>query len=111
MAENKTDEIKSEEQIAAEPPKRKRGRPRKTETSGAAAKPKTRRRRRNSWPSLMEKLVEEELVDYDIKSDFTETDAIRHKKFGVGFITKVLDINKIEVVFEEEKKVLAQNWE
>ena len=111
MAEEKKDETVNEAQIAAEPPKRKRGRPRKTEAEGAVAKPKTTRRRRNSWPTLMEKLDEEELVDYDIKSDFSETDAIRHKTFGVGFITKVLDVNKIEVVFEEEKKVLAQNWD
>jgi len=59
----------------------------------------------------MEKLNEDQVVEYDIKADFSETEAIRHKKFGIGIITKVLADNKIEVVFEENKKILAQNWE
>lgn len=85
--------------------KPKRGRPRKTD----AQKP-VRRRRKNDWTSLVEKIDEELIADYDIESDFSEAEAIRHKTFGVGVITKVLDVNKIEVVFEEDKKVLAQNW-
>lgn len=90
----------------AEAPKRKRGRPRKTE--GAAP---VRRRRKTDWASLVEKIDEEEIVDYDINGDFTDIEAIRHKTFGIGVITKILDDNKIEVVFEENKKILAQNWE
>ncbi len=112
--EEKVEEVVNEEAVAAEPPKRKRGRPRKTEADGTAAvaKPKTTRRGKYAWPTLMDKLDnDEELVDYNIKSDFTDTGAIRHKKFGVGFVLKVLDVNKIEVVFEDAKKVLAQNWE
>lgn len=113
-AKEKKEDVVTAETVTAEPPKRKRGRPRKTEADGTAvvAKPKTTRRGKYAWPTLMEKLEDEEtLVDYNIKSDFTEIDAIRHKKFGVGFVLKVLDVNKIEVVFEENKKVLAQNWE
>ena len=88
--------------------KRKRGRPRKSE----AEKKPVRRRRKNDWISLIEKIDEEVIVDYHIDGDFSETEAIRHKSFGVGVITKVLDDNKIEVVFEEnQKKILAQNWE
>ncbi len=88
-------------------PKRKRGRPRKEETAAAPVK---RRRRKTDWGSLMAEVEEAQIVDYDINADFNETDAIRHKTFGVGVITKILADNKIEVVFEEDKKVLAQNW-
>ena len=35
----------------------------------------------------MEKLNEDQVVEYDIKADFSETEAIRHKKFGIGIIT------------------------
>ncbi|MFQ5602337.1 MAG: hypothetical protein ACE5HS_03610 [bacterium] len=90
------------------PKKRGPGRPRKTETDSTAA-PKKRGRKKD-WPSLVSKLDESEIVDYDFNEDFTETHAIRHKKFGVGVITKILADNKIEVVFEDEKKVLAQNY-
>ncbi len=114
-AKEKKDDIVNDETVTAEPPKRKRGRPRKTEADGteAVAKPKkTTRRGKYAWPTLMDKLEDEETaVDYNIKSDFSEISAIRHKKFGIGFVLKVLDVNKIEVVFEENKKVLAQNWE
>ncbi len=79
---------------------------------GAAAnKTPTRRGRKKDWPSLVAKIEETEIADYDIHGDFTETPAIRHKKFGIGVVTKVLDDNKIEVLFQEDKKVLAQNWD
>ncbi|MFQ5436805.1 MAG: hypothetical protein ACE5FD_18265 [Anaerolineae bacterium] len=102
MAE--TEQVKTG--TAAEEPKRKRGRPRKTEPVGPV-----RKRGRTSWATLVKKIDEEQIVDYDINGDFTEIEAIRHKKFGVGVITKILDDNKIEVVFEENKKILAQNWD
>ncbi|MFQ5639053.1 MAG: hypothetical protein ACE5IR_13805 [bacterium] len=89
--------------------KRGPGRPKKDPSDTTTAR--KRRSRKKDWPSLISKVEESEIVDYDLNSDFTETIAIRHKRFGVGVITKVLAENKIEVVFEENKKVLAQNWE
>lgn len=82
-----------------------------TKKSEAKKKP-VRRRRKKDWASLMEKIDEDVIVDYHIDGDFSETEAIRHKSFGIGVITKVLAENKIEVIFQEnEKKILAQNWE
>lgn len=79
--------------------------------AGNSAKtPVKRRSRKKDWPSLVATIEETEIVDYDIHGDFTEAPAIRHKTFGIGVITKVLDDTKIEVVFEEDKKILAQNW-
>lgn len=92
---------------ADEAPKRKRGRPRKTE-----GKKIVRRRRKKDWASMVANIDETEAVDYDINADFSEIEAINHKQFGLGVITKILDDNKIEVVFKEnQKKILAQNWE
>lgn len=95
-----------QEQEEPKKTEKKRGRPRKDEEP----KP-VKRRRKKDWASLVEDIDEETIVEYQIDGDFSEIEAIRHKRFGVGVITKVLDDNKIEVVFEENKKVLAQNWE
>ncbi len=90
------------------PKKRGPGRPRKTDKT--PAKTTIRRGRKKDWPSLVSKIEENDIVDYNIEQDFSEIHAIRHKKFGVGVITKIIADNKIEVVFQENKKILAQNW-
>ena len=92
----------------AESEKPKRGRPRKTDD---ARKPITRRRGKKDWATLISKIEDDQIVDYDINKDYSEIEAIQHKTFGVGVITKILTDNKIEVVFEENKKILAQNWD
>jgi hypothetical protein len=83
-----------------------------TATGGTkpAAATKGRRSRKYDWPTLVDGLEEGEIVDYDLSRPFAERQAIRHKKFGVGVITKVIDDGKIEVVFQDDRKVLAQNW-
>ncbi len=90
----------------AEAPKRKRGRPKKAD--GA---PKIRRRRKADWGTLMGKIDESLAVDYKMTADYGEIESINHKKFGVGIITKILAEDKIQVVFEENTKILAQNWQ
>ena len=90
-----------------EAPKPKRGRPKKAENG----KPKVRRRRKADWSTLITKIDESQAVDYSMGADYSEIEAINHKKFGVGIIIKILDENKMQVVFEVETKVLAQNWE
>jgi hypothetical protein len=49
------------------------------------------------------------VIDYASSGVFSSTPAIRHKNFGVGVITKVHNRNKIEVIFQEGTKILAQN--
>lgn len=109
-------------------PKRKRGRPPKSEAEKAAkaeepkakkaskeekapVKKSVRRSRKKDWPTLMTKIDESEIVDYNMNEDFSEIEAINHKKFGIGIIIKILADNKMEVVFEKATKVMAQNWE
>ena len=78
---------------------------------GQAPTPRSKPTRPRKWSTLVELVEDEKVVDYKITGVFSEGDAIQHKKFGLGVITKVVDSTKIEVVFEEEKKLLAQNWE
>ena len=89
-----------------EAPKPKRGRPKKTD-----GPPKVRRRRKADWGTLMGKIDQSLAVDYSMTADYGEIESINHKKFGVGIITKILAEDKIQVVFEENTKILAQNWE
>ena len=69
-----------------------------------------RRPRKRDWASLRTKINESQIIDYNIKKDFTDAQSVHHKKFGVGIITKILSDKKIEVIFENGTKVLAQNW-
>lgn len=85
--------------------KRGRGRPAKTST-----KP-VRRSRKKDWATLVSDIDDSQLTEYDINGDYTEAKAIHHKRFGVGVITKVLAYNKIQVIFQDETRILAQNWE
>jgi hypothetical protein len=38
-------------------------------------------------------------------------EAIQHSKFGLGFVTKILSDQKMEVMFEKEIKTLAMNYQ
>lgn len=46
---------------------------------------------------------------YDMGANFSEGDIINHPKFGLGAVEALLAPNKIEVRFQEGKKILLQN--
>ena len=46
---------------------------------------------------------------YSPKGKFGKGDLISHPKFGHGIIEKLLDKNKIEVLFKDNRKVLVHN--
>ncbi|MDQ7065056.1 MAG: hypothetical protein Q9P90_12530 [candidate division KSB1 bacterium] len=86
-----------------------------TATKAVAEKPaKTaskRGRKKKDWESLQSDLNEEEIVEYAIDRDFSEARAIRHKKFGVGIVHKVLSNEHIEVIFKDGTRVLVHNYQ
>jgi len=67
--------------------------------------------RKKDWGTLVGQIEDRQMADYVLSGEFSSTPAIRHKNFGVGVITKVLTKNKIEVLFQEGTKLLAQNLE
>jgi ribosomal protein L44E len=95
--------------------------PEKEEPKAKAASLSTRRRAtgtkrisgrgKKDWGTLVGQIEDKQLADYAISGEFSSTPAIRHKNFGVGVVTKVLTKNKIEVLFQEGTKILAQNLE
>jgi len=49
-----------------------------------------------------------EFKPYEVGKSFKEGDLVRHKKFGDGLVTRVIDAHKVEVLFKDEAKTLAQ---
>ncbi len=82
----------------------------KPEAAAEKKAPVRRGRRKKDWQTLKENLDGEEIVEYQIDQDYSETVAIHHKQFGVGIIHKVLSDQHIEVIFQEGTKVLVHNY-
>lgn len=66
-------------------------------------------RGKKDWGTLVGQIEDRQVVDYAVSGEFSTAPAIRHKNFGVGVITKVHHRNKIEVIFQDGTKILAQN--
>ena len=61
------------------------------------------------WQALKEVAGEMEPLPYDSSASYSEKQIVSHPTFGLGFVRKVIDNSKIEVVFEYEVKVLVMN--
>lgn len=48
-------------------------------------------------------------ISYSIKTSFKKGDLIDHPTYGMGFVERLIDKNKIEVIFETEAKTLVHN--
>jgi len=61
------------------------------------------------WQKLKEIYAEMQPLDYDPSEEYGENQAVAHPTFGLGFVRRVVDACKIEVVFEREVKILVMN--
>jgi hypothetical protein len=48
---------------------------------------------------------------YRVSVSFNDGDLLRHSKFGDGFVVRVIDKNKMEVMFKEGPRTLAHGME
>lgn len=64
--------------------------------------------REKSWEKATLGKTANEFKPYRVDSLFNEGDLIRHKKFGDGIVTRVLDPKKVEILFKDEPRTLAQ---
>jgi hypothetical protein len=62
------------------------------------------------WLAMKEALVAE-ARPYNMTGGYQVDEAIEHSKFGLGFVTKILTDQKMEVMFEKEIKTLAMNYQ
>lgn len=60
------------------------------------------------WNELKEKIGEDDIQPYNMKTRFENETAIKHPKFGLGFI-KLATSEKIDVAFQEGERSLVHN--
>jgi hypothetical protein len=65
-------------------------------------------RHEQSWEKAIAGRGVHEFKSYNTGGSFQEGDLLRHKKFGDGVVVRVIDANKVEVLFKDEAKTLAQ---
>ena len=63
--------------------------------------------REQTWEKAISGHGVHEFKSYAVSGVFNEGDLLRHKKFGDGVVTRVIDAHKVEVLFKEEPKTLA----
>jgi hypothetical protein len=63
---------------------------------------------RNTWEKAIAGKAMGDFVNYRISNTFEQGDLVRHSKFGDGVVTRVIDIRKVEVLFKDEARTLAQ---
>jgi hypothetical protein len=69
------------------------------------SKPKTD----EDWRQLLMEANRGGVPEYSLSDGYKEGDLIVHNRFGLGVISKVVSPQKIEVIFESSKKLMAMN--
>ena len=76
--------------------------PRMTRAAAAHA------RHEQTWEQAIAGKGVREFKAYTVGQTFAEGDLVRHKKFGDGVVSRVIDPHKVEVLFRDEARTLAQ---
>lgn len=69
------------------------------------SRPKTE----DDWRQLLMDANKEAVPSYQLTDSYREGDLVVHKEFGFGVVSKVISSRKMEVVFENSKKLMAMN--
>ena len=77
-------------------------------SENAAKSPRARSSHREQWDLLVNQNTTAEENDYSLKKKYEPNTLLKHPKFGRGFIRSTQP-DKIEVVFEDEVKMLMHN--
>ena len=82
--------------------------PRPARVSSVARLEQERRDREMSWEQAVNGRMTSDFVKYNAKESFKVGDLVKHAKFGDGVVVQVIDPHKIEVLFRDEPRKLAQ---
>jgi hypothetical protein len=77
-------------------------------TARAIAQAAEEAEREKLWASKIAGKRTGDFHKYSPKFSFKEQDLVQHFKFGDGFVLRVIDAKKIEVLFRDGPRVLAQ---
>ena len=64
--------------------------------------------RERTWEKAIAGKGVHEFKAYRVDETFAEGDLVRHKKFGDGVVTRIIDPKKVEILFKDEPRTLAQ---
>jgi hypothetical protein len=67
-----------------------------------------RREREKSWEHAVTGRLVGDFIKYNVKTQFKVGDLVKHPKFGDGVVTQVIDAHKVEILFKDEPRKLAQ---
>ncbi|HWL88666.1 MAG TPA: hypothetical protein VNO21_22845 [Polyangiaceae bacterium] len=82
--------------------------PRPARVSSATRAEQAKVSREQTWEKAIAGRGVSDFRRYTVALTFQEGDLIRHTKFGDGVVTRVLDARKVEVLFRDEPRTLAQ---
>jgi hypothetical protein len=80
----------------------------KSSLTGRAAAKSAATRHERQWEQAIAGRGVHEFKVYASDGSFAEGDLLRHRKFGDGVVTRVIDARKVEVLFQDEARTLAQ---
>lgn len=64
--------------------------------------------REKTWEKAIAGKAVRDFRAYRVSETFAEGELIRHSKFGDGVVTRVLDAKKVEILFKDDARTLAQ---
>jgi hypothetical protein len=64
--------------------------------------------REKSWEKAIAGKGVREFRAYRVSESFSEGDLVRHSKFGDGVVTRILEGKKVEILFKDDTRTLAQ---
>jgi CxxC motif-containing protein len=64
--------------------------------------------REKSWEKATIGHAVTDFKSYRVSATFREGDLVRHSKFGDGVVTRIVDMGKVEILFKDETRMLAQ---
>lgn len=82
--------------------------PRAARVAGPTRAEAARMSREQTWLAGLNARATSDYKPYNVSAMYEEGDVVRHKKFGDGVVTRILDAQKIEVLFKDEPRTLAQ---
>jgi hypothetical protein len=65
--------------------------------------------RERQWEKAIAGRAMSDFRVYRVSQVFQEGDLVRHSKFGDGVVMRIVDQNKVEILFKDEARMLAQN--
>lgn len=71
--------------------------------------PKAERSARATWEKAIAGQPAGAFQNYSTRQLFDEGDLVRHSKFGDGVVYRVIDVSKVEILFEDGAKTMAHN--